>query len=293
MSRILVVGGAGFLGSHVADRLTVAGHNVTILDQVKSPYLNDHQTMIVGNLDDPEKIREAVDKQDIVYNFACIADIKEATQNPTDVSRTNVVGHVNLLESCIAAKVERFVYASTLYVYGQSGSFYRISKQSAELFLKGFHEEFSLPYTILRLGTLYGPRAPKWNGFDQLLRGALVTKKLEYQGSGEEVREFLHVFDAADCCVEVLEDDFLNSSVIINGLNSIKGKDFVDLVLEIFDGQLEVKYKYKEGKRPGHYVRTPFVFKPEETKQLNMKSYISLGEGIVGYLRKINADLEK
>jgi UDP-glucose 4-epimerase len=249
--------------------------------------------MIVGNLENAEEIKKAVQGQDIVYNFACIADIKEASENPIDEAKTNVIGHINLLEGSAHSAVQRFIYASTLYVYSRSGSFYRTSKQAAELFIEGFHEEFGLPYTIIRYGTLYGPRAPEWNGFYQLLRKALETGKLEYQGSGEEVREFLHVYDAADCCINLLDDEYENLKIIVNGPHSIKGGDLVALVSEIFNGKLEVVYRYEESKRPGHYVRTPFAFKPELAKQLNMKSYISLGQGILDYLNELNPEVDK
>jgi len=290
MSKILIVGGSGFLGSHVADRLSEYGHTVVIYDIKRSPYLRSDQEMIVGDIQDYDQINSALSGMEYVYNFACIADIKEAAERPLDTVQTNIVGHANLLEACCANNVKRYIYASTVYIYSNSGSIYRASKQSAELLIDAYSEQFGLKYTIVRLGTLYGPRAPEWNGFYQLMMQAITTGRVEYNGSGREVREFIHVYDAAESCIEVLDPQFTNAHIIICGQDALKGHDFVELLCEIFDGKLEVDLKYKDKKRPGHYVVTPYLYKPSIARRLNRKTYIDLGQGILEYLHELRSD---
>ena len=114
--RILVLGASGFLGSHVADQLTLAGHQVRVFDREPSPWLHQDQQMIVGDLLDQATLYQAIDGCDVVYNFAAIADLDEALQKPVETARINVLGNVQILEACRKFGISRYVYASTVYV---------------------------------------------------------------------------------------------------------------------------------------------------------------------------------
>ncbi|HNW93643.1 MAG TPA: NAD(P)-dependent oxidoreductase, partial [bacterium] len=155
--KITVCGGSGFLGSHVADALTRAGHTVTVFDKTASPYLQPGQQMIQGDILDGAALAAAVRGADAVYHLAALADIAE--NNPQAIAEANVIGTINLLEACRVAGVRRFIFASSVYVYSDKGSFYRCSKQAAELFIEEYRQRYGLRYTILRYGSLYGPRA--------------------------------------------------------------------------------------------------------------------------------------
>src|SRR5437016_14316560 len=97
--RVAVFGGAGFLGSHVADALSQAGHAVTVFDVKPSPYLRPDQLGVVGDILDADRVVAAVKGCDIVYNFGGIADIEEANARPLDTVRINVLGNTVLLEA--------------------------------------------------------------------------------------------------------------------------------------------------------------------------------------------------
>lgn len=129
MKKACVIGGAGFLGSHVCDQLSDAGYAVNILDRVASPWLRPGQTMVVGDLLDDAALDAAVAGSDVVYNFAAIADLDEALGKPLDTVRVTVLGNVQVLEACRRHQVRRYIYASTVYVYSREGGFYRCSKQ--------------------------------------------------------------------------------------------------------------------------------------------------------------------
>ena len=157
--RAVVVGGSGFLGSHVADALSDAGHEVVIFDARPSRWARPDQTVVIGDLLDEAKVDEVVAGADVVYNFGGIADIEEARERPIDTVRYNVLGNVILAEAACRHHVRRFLFASSVYVYSQSGSFYRCSKQASELFIESYQATRGLDFTVLRYGscTVPGP----------------------------------------------------------------------------------------------------------------------------------------
>ena len=166
--KVVVFGGSGFLGSHVADHLSEAGYDVYIYDLSSSKYLRTDQQMILGNILDREKIDEAIKGSKYVYHFAAIADIKEAMENPVEAVEVNVLSTVYILESCRKFHVERFIYGSTIYVYSDHGSFYRSTKQASELLIENYRDIYGLDHTILRYGSLYGPRANHFNFINRI-----------------------------------------------------------------------------------------------------------------------------
>ena len=127
--KVLVTGGSGFLGSHIADALSEAGHDVKVFDLYPSPYLQDNQEMIIGDVTNIDDVNKAVKGCDIVYHLAALADINEAINKPRDTMTVNLMGTVNILEAVQKYKVQRFMFSSSIYVYSDQGSFYRTSKQ--------------------------------------------------------------------------------------------------------------------------------------------------------------------
>ncbi|MBX9633411.1 MAG: NAD(P)-dependent oxidoreductase, partial [Magnetospirillum sp.] len=189
--KVLVTGGAGFLASHVADTLTEAGHEVVVYDVSPSTYLKPNQQQTVGSILDREALCQAAQGCDILYHFAAIADIGEASSDPVRTIEVNIMGTVNALEAARLAGVRRFVLASSIYVYSDQGSFYRTSKQACERLVEDYKDTFGLPYTVLRFGSLYGPRAGKTNAIYRMVDQALHEGKISYAGSGSEVREYI------------------------------------------------------------------------------------------------------
>ena len=169
MDKVVVIGGSGFMGSHTADELTSRGYDVTIFDLTKSPWLRGNQKMIEGDMLDSNSLSHALKDAKYLYHFGGIADIGKAKNKPFETINQNVIGAAIAMEAAYKAGVERLIYASTMYVYSPYGSFYRASKQSAETIIEAYSEEYNLDYTFLRYGSLYGPRAQKWNGLKNML----------------------------------------------------------------------------------------------------------------------------
>ncbi len=277
--KAIVFGGSGFLGSHVADILSSEGYEVTIYDIRPSDFIKDNQKMFVGDVCNKQQIRKAIKGSDIVYHFAAIADIAEAHENPVKCIEINILSTTYILEACKEFNIKRFIFGSTIYVYSDHGSFYRVSKQSCELIIENYSKIYDLDYTILRYGSLYGPRSNKFNFIKSAIQQAMLKKEIIRNGNGNELRDYIHIVDAARASVSALDEQYINSNIMITGMKSIKIKDLLLMIQEMFDYQIEIKYVDKKNK--GHYNITPYTFKPKVAQKLNFNHYYDLGQGIL------------
>lgn len=287
--RVCVIGGSGFLGSHVADRLSAAGHEVRIYDRTPSPWLQAGQTMCVGDLLSFDSLQEAVKGSDAVYNFAALADLNDALDKPIETVKINVLGNVQVLEACRQQGVKRFVYASTVYVYSREGGFYRCSKQAAEHYVEEYQKVYGLDYTILRYGSLYGPRADCSNGLYRIVKRALETGVLRYEGSPDSLREYIHVEDAAYASVAALNDDFCNQSVVLTGQEPMRVLDLLEMLAEILG--LKKAVEFVEVDQSGHYVRTPYAYQPKLGRKYVLPMHVDLGQGLLQLIENVRQQI--
>ncbi len=287
--KIVVFGGAGFLGSHVCDRLTEMGHEVTIFDIRPSPWLKDGQKMITGNILDEEAVNAVVAGADAVYNFAGIADIGEADKSPLATAKYNFLGTIITLEAARLAKVKRYVFASSLYVYSQDGGFYRCSKQACEIFIENYQRAFGLDYTILRYGSLYGPRSDDRNAIYRFVREALENKRIAYYGRPTALREYIHAFDAAIASEEILAPEFANQNIVLTGHQPMRVRDLLKMIAEMLGGRIEFDFLGDE--QHGHYEITPYSFSPKIGKKMTPRLSVDLGQGILGVIEEVHREL--
>ena len=285
-----VFGGSGFLGSHVSEQLCKAGVRVRIFDKARSPWLRPGQEMIVGDILNESEVDDAIDGCDVVYNFAALSDLDEGLKRPLDTVRLNVLGNVHILEACRRFRVERFVYASTVYVYSRQGGFYRCSKQAAEQYVEEYQRLYGLNYTILRYGSLYGPRADENNGIYKIIKKALDTGVIYYEGSVEATREYIHVHDAARASVVALESEFMNQSVVLTGQQRMRVFDLLKMLAEILGADTEVEFV--DSQHEGHYVRTPYAYQPKLGVKYVPPMYVDLGQGLIQLIDEIKSSLD-
>lgn len=288
--KVLVFGGSGFVGSHVADALSDEGYRVTIFDKTTSSYLRQNQEMIIGDILDAEAVQKAVEGCDYVYHFAGIADLDDATTRPSDTVKQNILGTVNILEACRLAKVRRLVYASTVYVYSERGGFYRCSKQAAELYIEEYQRKYGLEYTILRYGTVYGPRADESNSVYRYLKQGLTEKKIVCAASGEEMREYIYIKDAARLSVQILSDKkHVNNHIIITGHHPMRFIDFLNMIKEILGNNVDIQLK-SVSTDSAHYNMTPYSFTPKIGYKLTTDCYLDMGQGLLECISGINSE---
>ena len=284
--KAIVFGGSGFLGSHVADCLSERGYEVTIFDLKPSPYLLPGQRMVTGDILDEAAVHEAAHGQDFVYNFAGIADLDDATTKPKETVHLNVQGNLNVMEGALKGRAQRFVYASTIYVYSQRGGFYRCSKQAAEIYIEEYQRRFGLEFTILRYGTLYGPRADARNSIYRYLKQAMEQRRIRGYGNGEEVREYIHVRDAARLTVDILEETYRNRHIIISGHNPMKARDMMAMIREMLGEDIVVEFSGESSS--DHYSLTPYSFVPKIGEKLINHRYLDMGQGLLECLHEMH-----
>ena len=285
--KVLVIGGSGFMGSHTADELSARGYKVTIFDCVVSPYLQLNQKMIVGDVFDNDQLERALKDVDIVYYFAGVADIGDAKGNPEHTIQMNVMGVSMVLSASVKAKIDRFVYASTMYVYSSHGSFYRASKQCAETIIEAYSEEFDLDFTLLRYGSLYGPRAQEWNGLRKYVEQVVSEKKLDYRGTGKERREYIHVSDAARLSVDVLDEVHKNRAITLTGSQVLDSATLIDMIFEIADVEYNAIFS-KDNVDKSHYETTPYRYTPKRAMKLVPSEFVDIGQGILDIVEEVS-----
>ncbi len=288
MRKAVVVGGSGFIGSHVADRLSDSGFQVTIYDKNKSQWLRPDQKMVIGDILDIDKLNRTISDAEVVYNFAALSDINQALRQSIKTVNINILGNLNVMEACVAHKVKRFIYASTVYVHSREGGFYRCSKQASEAYVEEYHKIYNLNYTILRYGSLYGPRADETNGLYRIVKSALVDGVVKYEGDIDAMREYIHVDDAARASVESLNNDFANESIVLTGQEPMRVVDMLKMLAEILNLPNQ-SVEFIEDKYAGHYVRTPYSYQPKLGRKYIPPIHVDLGQGLIEVISNISS----
>ena len=193
------------------------------------------------------------------------------------------------LSACRKAGVKRYVFASTLYVYGKSGGFYRCSKQSCELYIENYHDMFGLEYTILRYGSLYGPRADRRNAINRFVAEALEKGTITYYGAPTALREYIHVEDAALSTVEILSPEYANQNIVLTGNQPMRVGDLFRMIEEMLGKPIEIKYQHDPNS--GHYPITPYAFMPKVGRKMTPHLSTELGQGVLKVMEEIHQEL--
>ena len=283
--KIFITGGTGFIGSKLVSQLLKKKHSVTVYTIDKGVKASKVK-IITGDILDYKTLLSAVRGHDAVYHLAGISDIGEAAVEPLLTIQTNIIGSAKVIEACIKANVKRVLFASTVYVYSDKGSFYRVSKQAVELLLESYQETYGLDFTILRYGSLYGPRSQAWNGLKKYISQAVKEKKIEYKGNGEERREYIHAVDAAKLSVLALEKEYANQCLILTGTQVLSSKELLKMINEILGGDIEIKF-IQDLKDKNHYSTTPYRFSPRNGRKIVSNEFFDLGQGILEQVEEV------
>jgi UDP-glucose 4-epimerase len=289
--KVLVAGGSGFLGSYVIDQLVDRGHDVAIFDTRAPSHKAERTRFIQGNILDAAAVDAAVAGNDVVYNFAGLADLNDSIDKPVETVSLNVIGNLNVLEAARAHRIKRFVYASSIYVFSHKGAFYGASKKASELIVEQYGEQYDLGYTIVRYGSVYGERADSNNRIYRTLRQALLEKKISFPGDGLEEREYIHGRDAAKLSVDVIESDaYRKQNVILTGIERFKYSELLAMIREMMNNKVEIEMLGNDYK--GHYVLTPYSFSPRIGLKLINNPGIDFGQGLLDCLNHLYEELQ-
>ena len=250
--RILVTGGAGFIPSHIVDKLVKIGATVTVIDNLHAGKVKNLKQSIADiefikvDVRDFDKIHSIVKKQDVVFHLAANADVPFSVENPTYDFEANAIGGFNVLRSCLDADIQKVIYASTAAVYGNAKyvpiredhpldpiSPYGVSKLTTEKLGFTYLHTYGLPFCSIRIFNIYGERQPRYVMYDLLRKLYQNPNKLSVLGTGEQIRDYAYVTDAAQCFILAAEsDEAVGEAFNLAGGNPISIKDLVGLMLE-------------------------------------------------------------
>lgn len=234
--KYLVTGGAGFIGSHLVDKLIELGHDVAVIDNLSTgslKNLNSKAKFFKEDICDFEKIKPLFDGVDYVFHLAAIPRVPLSIQDPVNTTKVNVLGTVNVFKAAIDSKVKRVVFASSSSVYGNQDrlplkenmapnplSPYGLQKLSGEQFAKLFVNLYGLPIVCLRYFNVYGPRIDFDSDYSLVLGKFLKQKSqqkpLTIYGDGEQTRGFCFVEDVVDANIKASESSKIKGGEAIN-----------------------------------------------------------------------------
>ena len=282
-NSVLVIGGSGFIGSHLVDELIEKKYNVTVLDLKKTKFHNIKAKFVKGSIENPKILSAQIKNNKIVYHLAGISDLNKAYKNALGTAKVNVLSTVRILEYCAKHNTDKFIFASSIYVNSSFGGFYKSSKISCETYIEEFSKLYGLNYRILRYGSIYGPRADLSNGIYSILYNSLKKKKLVYKGSGNSIRRYIHVKDVAKISVKLLSSKYNNKYINITGDYDIKVKKLLKMISRITNVK---NVQFSKSKYTGHYVKTPFDKKIIKTMNIKHKK-IKIEDGLKELLYEI------
>ena len=289
MSNITVFGGSGFLGSHVVEELASRGHQVLIFDIIPHPK-NSKFNHVMGDIRNKDDTIRAIAGADYVYNFAGIANLDSASTMAIETAEYNIIGNINILEGCKQNDVKKLLYASSIYVYSDKGGFYRCSKQASELYVEEFKRKYDLDYTIMRYGSLYGSRSAGKSSIHSYIKQALTDKKVTYNGTGNEVREYIHVRDAARLSANMMNTRYDNKHTIMTGHNAMKVDDMFEMLQETINNGFIINKKVPAADHD-HYNITPYSFNPKIGQKVVSNEYVDFGQGLLECVEEIYQEI--
>lgn len=227
--KILVTGGAGFIGSHIVDKLIVKDYQVTVVDNLatgKKENLNSAAKFYEEDIRDKEAIAKifTAEKPDLVCHQAAHASVRESTDDPQYDAEVNILGSLNILQACVEQKVKKIVFASTGgALYGDADEMptpetystkpicpYGVAKLCVEQYLHYYHEIFKLPYVTLRYANVYGPRQDPYGeaGVVAIFSQKMIAGEQPIiNGDGKQTRDYISVKDVVEAILKALESD--------------------------------------------------------------------------------------
>ena len=255
MAKVLVTGGAGFIGSNLTDELIKRGHEVLIIDNLssgKKEHINPEAKFFELDLRDFEKIKPVFENVDFVFHVAAVPRIPLSIEKPIETNEANVTGTLHVLVASKEAKVKKVIYSSSSSVQGKQVKMpmkesgicaplnpYALQKYVGELYSKIFHEIYGLPTVSLRYFNVYGPRQPEKGTYAPII-GKFLSQKAEGKtltitGDGNQTRDFTHVSDVVNANILAMESEKVGKG---EAINIGAGKNYsINQIAELIGGE--------------------------------------------------------
>jgi len=301
--RVLITGGAGLIGSHIADLLAVQGAaEIVVLDNfvrgrrenLTAAMARGRVTIVEGDIRDVKLVAEAMQGIDLVFHQAAIR-ITQCAEEPRLALEVLVDGTFNVLEQAVAAKLQKVVAASSASVYGLAGAFpttedhhpyhnrtlYGAAKVFNEGLLRSFHEMYGLPYVALRYFNVYGPRMDIFGAYTEVLIRWMERihsgKPPLILGDGSQTMDFVHVEDIARANILAAESSANDVALNIASGIEISLKTLADALLRVMESDLSVEYGPE---RKVNAVNRRLADTSRAAKTIGFRAAISLEDGL-------------
>ena len=264
--RYVVTGGAGFIGSHIAEELVSRGNEVVILDNLFSGKIenihsmldNPKVTFFQGSITDPEILQRACTGADGIFHQAAITSVPRSVKDPLASNEANISGTLNVLVAARSCSVKKIVYASSSSVYGDTPTLpkhenmvpdpkspYAITKLAGEQYLKVFHDLFGLNTISLRYFNVFGPRQDPNSEYSAVIP-KFITRTLRKEspvihGDGSQTRDFTYVKDVAQANIRAMDSSAKGIFNVAYG-SRISLTDLANTIMEIIGEQVSLEY---------------------------------------------------
>ncbi|WP_246310430.1 NAD-dependent epimerase/dehydratase family protein [Halorarum halophilum] len=254
---MLVTGGAGFVGGHIADAL-VADNEVRVLDDLSTGrprIVPDGATFIEGDVRDPDTLAEAMAGVDLVFHEAGLVSVPKSVDRPTESHDRNATATVQLLEAARRADA-RVVLASSVAIYGEPesipvaedhpkapGSPYGLDKLALDHYARLYHDLYGLETVALRYFNIYGPRqasGPYSGVISAFLDQARSGGPLTVEGDGEQTRDFVHVSDVVDANLAAARTDEVGTAVNVGTGESVTIRELAETVRDVSGEDVDI-----------------------------------------------------
>jgi UDP-glucose 4-epimerase len=297
MAKILITGGAGFIGSHVAGGYLALGHQVVVIDDLSSGHrenLDERARLIQADLTDAAELERivAAERPEVVNHHAAQKSVRVSVENPAEDARINVIGSLRLLELCRRQGVGRVIFISTGgAIYGEAEQIptpeeypawpvspYGIAKLSVEHYLFYYGQQFGLPYVVLRYANVYGPRQDPLGEagvvsifVERLLAGQDCT----IYGDGEQTRDYVYVGDVVQANVAALADPIRGTYNIGTAIETSVNEMYRQLE-EVMELKRPARYAPP---RPGEQQRSALDIRKAQ-REMNWRPRVGLRDGL-------------
>ena len=295
--RVLVTGGAGFIGSHIVDELITQGHTVSVVDDLSEGSLRNLNTdarLFDVSINDPDGLEAAFSeaKPELVSHHAAQISVRNSMYDPTHDAQVNIIGSLNVLQAAVKHDVERIIFASTSAVYAKPNhlpmdethplspeSVYGVSKLSVENFIRLYTDAYGIKHKIFRYGNVFGPRQNPHGEAGvvaiftgQFLRGEQPT----IFGDGTKTRDYVFVSDVVSASIAAMSDAGDNNTYNIARGIGVSDYEMFDTVAAAADSSMQPKYAPVRPGEPEHVSLDPA--KAQEV--LSWQPRVSLPDGI-------------
>ena len=291
--KVLIFGGAGFIGSYVVDELLRNNYDVVVADIHEEKYHHNVE-FVRCDITNRDDIASALTSDiDIVFNFAGYANLDKAAQDPVPTIELNILGNLYILDEIRKKRnVERYVYASSAYAMNDKGSFYGISKLASEKLVEEYYHKYGIKYTVLRYGSVYSERNFDNNYIYSLIRSVVETHKIVHEGDGNEIREYIHAADVARMAVQVIgSEEYVGQYIILTGVERMRRIELFEMIREILGEDIEIVLKNNGYKN--HYRYSPYALQAKMSRKMVSNSYIDIGQGLLECIKQVQLDMKE